>query len=68
MIEALADVMLSRGVPEHLRSDNVPEFVAKEVRQWLGELGTGGRCTLSREVPGRTATTKASTENSGMSA
>ena len=41
MIEALADVMLFRGVPERLRSDNVPEFVAKEVRQWLAKLGTG---------------------------
>ncbi len=25
-----------RGAPEHLRSDNGPEFVAKEVRRWLG--------------------------------
>jgi transposase InsO family protein len=25
-----------RGAPEHVRSDNGPEFVAKEVQQWLG--------------------------------
>jgi len=41
VIETLADVMLWRGIPEHVRSDNGPEFVAKELRQWLGKLGTG---------------------------
>jgi len=41
VIEALADVMLFRGVPENIRSDNGAEFVAKELRQWLAKLGTG---------------------------
>ena len=41
VIEALADVMLWRGIPENIRSDNGPEFVAKELRKWLGSLGTG---------------------------
>jgi putative transposase len=41
VIEALADVMLVRGVPEYLRSDNGPEFVARELRKWLASLGTG---------------------------
>jgi putative transposase len=41
VIEALADVMLWRGIPENIRSDNGPEFVAKELRKWLGNLGTG---------------------------
>ncbi|HEY4766817.1 MAG TPA: IS3 family transposase [Candidatus Sulfotelmatobacter sp.] len=41
VIEALADVMLWRGVPENIRSDNGPEFVAGELRKWLGNLGTG---------------------------
>ena len=41
VIEALADVMLFRGIPEHIRSDNGPEFVAKELRGWLAKLGTG---------------------------
>ena len=41
VIEALADVMLFRGLPENIRSDNGPEFVAKELRQWLAKLGTG---------------------------
>lgn len=39
VIEALADVMLMRGVPEHIRSDNGPEFTARAVRQWLGRVG-----------------------------
>ena len=40
VIETLADVMLWRGIPEHIRSDNGPEFVAKELRGWLANLGT----------------------------
>ena len=39
--DPLADVMLLRGIPEYLRSDNGPEFVARELRNWLGSLGTG---------------------------
>jgi transposase InsO family protein len=39
VIEALADVMLFRGIPENIRSDNGPEFVAKELRAWLGKVG-----------------------------
>ncbi len=41
VIETLSDVMLWRGIPEHIRSDNGPEFVAQQLRQWLGNLGTG---------------------------
>ena len=39
VIGALADVMVMKGVPEHLRSDNGPEFVAKELRKWLADTG-----------------------------
>ena len=68
LIETLADVMLIHGVPEHIRSDNGPEFVAQE----LTKLVIGGReprrCTSSQAVHGRTATAKASTASSEMSA
>jgi putative transposase len=39
VIGALADVMVLKGVPEHLRSDNGPEFVAKDLRKWLAATG-----------------------------
>ena len=35
VIETIADLMLIHGVPEHIRSDNGPEFTAKAIRQWL---------------------------------
>jgi hypothetical protein len=38
VIAGLADVMVMKGVPEHLRSDNGPEFVAKDLRKWLEQL------------------------------
>jgi putative transposase len=41
VIEAVADVMLYRGIPENIRSDNGPEFVAEELRRWLSKVGTG---------------------------
>ena len=41
VIDTLAEVMLVRGIPEYLRSDNGPEFVAWELRKWLARLGAG---------------------------
>jgi transposase InsO family protein len=40
VLETLADLFLIKGVPEHIRSDNGPEFTAKIVRKWLGKLRT----------------------------
>jgi putative transposase len=40
VIEALADVMTFRGAPEHIRSDNGPEFLAEDLRKWLAKVGT----------------------------
>jgi putative transposase len=40
VIRVLARLMLKNGIPEHIRSDNGPEFVAKAVREWLARLGT----------------------------
>ena len=34
-----ADLFAVRGPPEHIRSDNGPEFTAKIVRAWLGRIG-----------------------------
>ena len=39
VIEALADGMLWRGVPENIRSDNGPEFVSKVLDQWAYRNG-----------------------------
>jgi transposase InsO family protein len=41
VIETLAEVMLVRGVPEYLRSDNGRESVARDLRKWLASVGTG---------------------------
>lgn len=34
----LADLFLQRGYPTHIRSDNGPEFIANNLRLWLGKL------------------------------
>jgi transposase InsO family protein len=39
VLEALWDLFLLRGLPEHIRSDNGPEFAAKTFREWLGNAG-----------------------------
>ena len=39
VIEQLFYLFIFRGVPEHIRSDNGPEFIAKAVRRWLNDLG-----------------------------
>lgn len=35
VIECLEWLFLTRGAPEHIRSDNGPEFVARALREWL---------------------------------
>ena len=37
VVQLLADLFVLRGPPEHLRSDNGPEFCAQALREWLGE-------------------------------
>jgi putative transposase len=39
VIETLAAVMITQGIPVHLRSDNGPEFIASELRHWLSGVG-----------------------------
>lgn len=38
VMACLADLFVRHGVPDHIRSDNGPEFVAKAVRDWLDRL------------------------------
>jgi putative transposase len=33
VIYQLAELFLERGIPEHIRSDNGPEFTARAIRQ-----------------------------------
>jgi hypothetical protein len=40
VLETLAELMLERGVPEHIRSDNGSEFVAQAVRDWIAAVGS----------------------------
>jgi transposase InsO family protein len=39
VLHCLTDLMSRHGAPEHIRSDNGPEFVARRVREWLGRIG-----------------------------
>ena len=39
VIHALTELFVLNGVPEHIRSDNGPEFTAKVVRGWLERVG-----------------------------
>jgi len=64
VLRTLAGLVLRHGVPEHIRSDNGPEFVAKAVRDWLSRLEVR-TLSSSRAAPGRTVTSRASTGNSG---
>lgn len=41
VLARLGELFVQRGVPDHIRSDNGPEFTAKAVREWLGRLGVG---------------------------
>jgi len=39
VLEHLAWLFATRGVPEHIRSDNGSEFTARTVREWLQNVG-----------------------------
>ena len=39
VIDALAELLSMRGVPQCIRSDNGPEFVAHALRKWLAQVG-----------------------------
>ena len=39
VIETLTELMVARGVPDHICSDNGPEFTAGPSRDWLRKVG-----------------------------
>jgi putative transposase len=39
VIDVLSDLFILRGVPEHIRSDHGPEFIAKSVQEWITAAG-----------------------------
>lgn len=39
VLDVLSELMLIRGAPNHIRSDNGPEFIAKAIRKFLKQTG-----------------------------
>jgi transposase InsO family protein len=39
VIDTLCELLAMRSVPEHIRSDNGPEFIAEALREWLAKVG-----------------------------
>ncbi len=39
VLAVLSELMVRRGTPGYIRSDNGPEFTAQAVRDWLGRVG-----------------------------
>ena len=39
VIDVLSDLFILRGVPDHIRSDNGPEFIANAVKDWIERNG-----------------------------
>jgi putative transposase len=38
VIDTLAELFAMRGVPQHIRSDNGPEFIARAIQRWTQQL------------------------------
>jgi transposase InsO family protein len=39
VMDVLTDLFITRGIPDHIRSDNGSEFIAKSIKAWLPKLG-----------------------------
>ena len=39
VVDALTDLFILRGPPQFIRSDNGPEFIAQNVRDWIAAVG-----------------------------
>jgi len=44
VIDVLSDLLILRGVPGHIRSDNGPEFMATSVQAWITGVGAKTAC------------------------
>ena len=44
VIDVLSELLILRGMPGHIRSDNGPEFIATAVRTWIAAVGA--RCAF----------------------
>jgi len=64
MIEQLANAMIDNVIPEYIRSDNGPEFIAKELRSWLSGIGVKTAPTLNPVAPGGMVFVRALTADS----
>jgi transposase InsO family protein len=39
VIDVLAKLVITRGAPEHIRSDNGPQFIVVAVQEWIAAVG-----------------------------
>lgn len=39
VMDVLTDLFITKGIPDHIRSDNGSEFTAKSIQAWLPQLG-----------------------------
>jgi len=53
VIDQTFNLFIIRGIPEHIRSDNGPEFTARAVRKWLNRLGVK-TLFMNLAAPGKT--------------
>ena len=67
VLQCLTDLFVAHGPPEHIRSDNGPEFVALNVRSWLDRIGVKTLYIEPGSRRGRMAIARASTPSSATS-
>ena len=65
VLETLAELFVTHGVPAHIRSDNGPEFTAELIRLWLDACRCR-RCSSNPAARGRTGMLNRSTASCGM--
>jgi len=65
VLDELFNLFLTRGIPEHIRSDNGSEFTVKTVRKWLALVGVK-TLNITPGSPGRTDILNHLMDNYGM--